>query len=140
MKKGARNNGFDLNNRNTIFSTVPFFKDHLKLQIEAAGGTVYSNFENVPTNKYRTCFLLSPFPCLTAKFVQCLASNITVSYLLNYSHYHSNRQLDVCVQFFWKNLWFKSRYFESRIMKENKWHCYPLLSVTELLILIVVLY
>lgn len=78
-KKGSRSNGFDLNNRNTVFSTVPFFKDHLKQQIESAGGTVYSNFENVPVNKYRSCFLLSPFPCITAKYVQCLSANITVS-------------------------------------------------------------
>lgn len=60
---------------------MPFFKDYLKQQIEAAGGTVYSNFENVPTNKYRNCFLLAPFPCITAKYVQCLAANITVSFL-----------------------------------------------------------
>lgn len=79
IQKGSRSNGFDLNNRNTVFSTVPFFKDHLKQQIELAGGTVYSNFENVPVNKYRSCFLLSPFPCITAKYVQCLAANITVS-------------------------------------------------------------
>lgn len=62
------------------FSEVPFFKDHLKQQIEAAGGTVYNNFENVPTNKYRNCFLLAPFPCITAKYVQCLAANIPVSF------------------------------------------------------------
>lgn len=77
--KNSRSNGYDLNNKSTTFSTVPFFKDHLKQQIEAAGGTVYSNFENVPANKYRSCFLLAPFPCITAKYVQCLAANITVS-------------------------------------------------------------
>lgn len=61
---------------------VPFFKDHLKQQIESAGGVVYNNFEDVPKKKYRTCCLLAPFPCITAKYVQCLAANITVS--INY--------------------------------------------------------
>lgn len=61
------------------FSTVPFFKDHLKQQIEAGGGIVYNNFEDVPKKKFRTCSLLAPFPCITAKYVQCLAANITVS-------------------------------------------------------------
>lgn len=77
--KIVKSNGYDLSNRSMIFSEVPFFKDHLKQQIEAAGGTVYNNFENVPSNKYRNCFLLAPFPCITAKYVQCLAANITVS-------------------------------------------------------------
>ncbi|XP_031638738.1 mucin-5AC-like [Contarinia nasturtii] len=76
-RQNVRHNGYDFSNRNTVFSSVPFFKDYLKQQIEAAGGTVYSNFENIPTNKYRNCFLLAPFPCITAKYVQCLAANIT---------------------------------------------------------------
>lgn len=70
----------DYKNRTMVFSSVPFFKDHLKQQIEAAGGTVYSNFENVSANKFRSCYLLAPFPCTTAKYVQCLASNIPVSF------------------------------------------------------------
>lgn len=81
MKKTVKTNGHDLSNKNMSFSTVPYFKDYLKQQIESAGGIVYNNFENVPTNKYRTCFLLAPFPCITAKYVQCLASNITVNTL-----------------------------------------------------------
>lgn len=70
---------YDLTNKSMAFSMVPFFKDHLKQQIESAGGVVYNNFEDVPKKKYRTCSLLAPFPCMTAKYVQCLAANITVS-------------------------------------------------------------
>lgn len=70
------------------FSMVPFFKDHLKQQIESAGGVVYNNFEDVPKKKYRACCLLAPFPCITAKYVQCLAANITVSSEFYLRHGH----------------------------------------------------
>lgn len=73
------NNINDLTKKNMNFSTIPFFKDYLKKQIESAGGTVFNNFEDVPKKKYRSCFLLAQYPCTTAKYVQCLAANITVS-------------------------------------------------------------
>lgn len=51
-------------------------KERLKYQIEAGGGVVYSHFEDVPQKKYRNCILIAPRACLTAKYIQCLASNI----------------------------------------------------------------
>lgn len=73
------NNQYDLSNKTMHFSTMPFFKEHIRNQIEAAGGTVYNHFEDIPKNRHRTTVLLAPFPCLTAAYIQCLASNIPVS-------------------------------------------------------------
>lgn len=75
------NHEYDLTNKTMSFTTVPFFKEHLQQQIEFAGGTVYNHFEDIPKNKHRTCVLLAPYPCLTAAYIQCLASNIPVSTL-----------------------------------------------------------
>lgn len=59
-------------------SRTPFFKDHLRKQIEAAGGTVYEHFEDVPKGKYRYVKLVAAHPCATAKYVQCMAADIKV--------------------------------------------------------------
>lgn len=63
----------------TKFSSLPFVKEYLQNQIEAGGGVVYSHFEVIPKNKYKQCKLIAARPCSTAKYVQCLAANITVS-------------------------------------------------------------
>ncbi|XP_035447584.1 TP53-binding protein 1 isoform X1 [Spodoptera frugiperda] len=58
------------------FCDRPFNKERLKEQLEAGGGTVYSHFDDVPKNKYSVCKLIAPRPCLTAKYIQCLAADI----------------------------------------------------------------
>lgn len=58
------------------FSTRPFNKERLKEQLEAGGGVVYSHFDEIPKNKYALCKLIAPRPCLTAKYIQCLASDV----------------------------------------------------------------
>ena len=35
-----------------------------------------SHFDDVPKNKYTVCKLIAPRPCLTAKYIQCLAADI----------------------------------------------------------------
>ncbi|XP_063830242.1 uncharacterized protein LOC135079516 [Ostrinia nubilalis] len=59
-----------------VFCARPFHKERLKEQLEAGGGVVYSHFDDVPKNKYSVCKLISPRPCLTAKYIQCLAADI----------------------------------------------------------------
>lgn len=68
-----------INPNETIFSTLPFVKEYLQNQIEAGGGVIYNHFEDIPKNKYKQCKLIAARPCATAKYVQCLAANITVS-------------------------------------------------------------
>ncbi|XP_045775437.1 TP53-binding protein 1-like isoform X1 [Maniola jurtina] len=58
------------------FCTRPFNKERLKEQLEAGGGTVYSHFDDVPKNKYPVTKLIAPRPCLTAKYIQCVAADI----------------------------------------------------------------
>lgn len=58
------------------FCDKPFNKERLKEQIETGGGIVYSHFDDVPKNKYSVCKLVAPRPCLTAKYIQCLAADI----------------------------------------------------------------
>ncbi|RVE54242.1 hypothetical protein evm_001069 [Chilo suppressalis] len=59
-----------------VFYTKPFNKERLKEQIEAGGGKVYSHFDDVPKNKYTVCKLIAPRPCITAKYIQCLAADV----------------------------------------------------------------
>ncbi|XP_045512173.1 TP53-binding protein 1-like isoform X2 [Pieris brassicae] len=59
-----------------VFCNRPFNKERLKEQLEAGGGTVYSDFEDVPKNKYSVCKLIAPRPCLTMKYILCLAADI----------------------------------------------------------------
>ncbi|CAK1542328.1 unnamed protein product [Leptosia nina] len=58
------------------FCDRPFNKERLKEQLEASGGIVYSDFEDVPKNKYSVCKLIAPRPCLTMKYILCLAADI----------------------------------------------------------------
>ncbi|XP_072937931.1 uncharacterized protein [Epargyreus clarus] len=59
-----------------VFSDRPFNKERLKEQLEAGGGIVHSHFDDVPKNKYSVCKLIAPRPCLTAKYIQCIAADI----------------------------------------------------------------
>jgi tumor suppressor p53-binding protein 1 len=69
-----------MTNRLKKFAILPFVKEHLKNQIEAGGGKVYQHFEDIPKGKYKQCKLIAPHPCVTAKFVQCLAVDIPVGW------------------------------------------------------------
>ncbi|KAJ0175256.1 hypothetical protein K1T71_009397 [Dendrolimus kikuchii] len=60
-----------------VFCDMIFNKERLKEQLEAGGGVVYSHFDEVPKAKYTVCKLIAPRPCLTAKYILCLAANIT---------------------------------------------------------------
>ncbi|XP_046966507.1 TP53-binding protein 1-like [Vanessa cardui] len=78
------------------FSDRPFNKERLKEQLEAGGGTVYSHFDDVPKNKYTVCKLIAPRPCLTAKYIQCLAADIrSVSHAWVITSCTNNRLVDV---------------------------------------------
>ncbi|XP_068622497.1 uncharacterized protein [Battus philenor] len=59
-----------------VFCERPFNKERLKEQLEAGGGIVHSHFDDVPKNKYSVCKLIAPRPCLTAKYIQCLAADV----------------------------------------------------------------
>ncbi|XP_013169995.1 PREDICTED: uncharacterized protein LOC106119506 isoform X1 [Papilio xuthus] len=59
-----------------VFCDKPFNKERLKEQLEAGGGIVHSHFDDVPKSKYSVCKLIAPRPCLTAKYIQCLAADI----------------------------------------------------------------
>lgn len=37
---------------------------------------MFSHFDDVPRGKYNVCKLIAPRPCLTAKYIQCLATDI----------------------------------------------------------------
>ncbi|XP_055909449.1 TP53-binding protein 1-like [Eupeodes corollae] len=66
----------DENNRFKQFSGVPYVKRYIQKQLEAGGAKIYNYFEDVPKNKYKQCKLIAPRPCITAKYVQCIASDI----------------------------------------------------------------
>ncbi|XP_013140540.1 PREDICTED: uncharacterized protein LOC106104890 [Papilio polytes] len=59
-----------------VFCDKPFNKERLKEQLEAGGGIVHSDFELVPRSKYGVCRLIAPRPCLTAKYIQCVAGGV----------------------------------------------------------------
>lgn len=60
------------------FSDYPFVMEYLVKQLKCGGATVYNHFEEIPKAKYKTCILITREPCLTARFIQCLALNMTV--------------------------------------------------------------
>lgn len=59
-------------------SSLPFVRSHLENQIRAGGGVVYQSFESVPKGKYKMCRLIAPYPCLTPKYIQCLAAGVPI--------------------------------------------------------------
>lgn len=69
----------DWKNKQKKFTSLPFIKEHLRSQIIEGGGKVYAHFEDIPKNKYKQCKIIAPNPCITAKYIQCLAAEIPVS-------------------------------------------------------------
>lgn len=61
---------------NDCFSDLPFDLDHLLLQLRYGGATIYEHFEEVPKGKYKSCVVITREPCLTARYIQCLAVNM----------------------------------------------------------------
>lgn len=59
-----------------LFSDLPFDKEHLLLQLQYGGATVYEHFEEIPKGKYKSCIVITREPCLTARYIQCLAVNM----------------------------------------------------------------
>lgn len=60
------------------FSDCPFVMEHLLKQLQCGGATVYGHFEEIPKIKHKSCLLVAKQPCLTARYIQCLAVNMTV--------------------------------------------------------------
>ena len=57
---------------------------------------ISSHFDDLPKNKYSVCKLIAPRPCLTAKYIQCLAADIkSVSHAWVIMSCINNRQMDV---------------------------------------------
>lgn len=61
-----------------LFSDLPFVKDVLTKQLKCGGATVYNHFEEIPKSRIKSCILIAREPCLTARYIQCLAVNMTV--------------------------------------------------------------
>lgn len=72
----AENEKDDLKNKHKQFTKLPFIKEHLRSQITEGGGKVYEHFEDIPKNKYKQCKVIAPHPCVTARYIQCLAAEI----------------------------------------------------------------
>lgn len=58
------------------FSKVPFVKDRLKTQLQMGGATVYNNFDDVPDKMWKSTYLISNRPNISAKYIQCVAAGI----------------------------------------------------------------
>lgn len=57
---------------------------------------ISSHFDDLPKNKYSVCKLIAPRPCLTAKYIQCLAADIkSVSHAWVILSCINDRQMDV---------------------------------------------
>lgn len=60
-----------------LFSDLPFDMEHLLQQLRYGGATIYEHFEEIEKPKYKSTYLITREPCLTARYIQCLAVNIT---------------------------------------------------------------
>jgi hypothetical protein len=58
--------------------TIVFSKSYLTEQIRAGSGKLYDSFEDIPSNKYDSCYLITDRPNQTAKFILCLAYGIQI--------------------------------------------------------------
>lgn len=116
------------------FSSAPFVIEHLTKQLKSSGGVVYSHFEDIPKTKYKGCILIAPEPCVTARYVQSLAVNISaVSHEFVIECCRQNRLLDLAPYLLpsgWSILDEKyvraGRFFDSR-------NSYPLMNRTVLI-------
>lgn len=59
-----------------LFTDKPFNKEHLKEQLEAGGGIVHTHFDDIPRSAYKSCRLISPRPCRTAKYMLCVSADV----------------------------------------------------------------
>jgi hypothetical protein len=59
-------------------SAITFSISYLTEQITAGSGKLCSRFEDFPSNKYDSCYLITDRPNQTAKFILCLAYGIQI--------------------------------------------------------------
>lgn len=69
-------NGASTDSENYKFSTIPFVKDRLKLQLEMGGALVYNTFDDIPQKMWKSTYLISNRPSISAKYIQCIAAGI----------------------------------------------------------------
>lgn len=60
------------------FTNIPFVYDRLELQIRLGQGTILYSTKDIPPNQLNNTYLIAPRPCLTQKYIECLALDITV--------------------------------------------------------------
>lgn len=60
------------------FTTVPFCYNYLVQQITRGGGRVYEHYLLVPIHSRENLFLIAPRPCLTARYIECMARGVTL--------------------------------------------------------------
>lgn len=81
---------------NGLFSDLPFDMEHLLQQLRCGGATIYEHFEEIPKAKYKLCVLITREPCLTARYIQCLAVNmVTVSHAWVIESCRQNKLMDL---------------------------------------------
>ncbi|XP_011695261.1 PREDICTED: uncharacterized protein LOC105454382 [Wasmannia auropunctata] len=56
----------------------PFVRDRLRTQIEAGGGKVYEEFDQIPKDEYENTMLVTNVPNTTSKSILCLSAGIPV--------------------------------------------------------------
>lgn len=61
---------------NYVFSRVPFVYNHLVAQIKLGGGKIFESYSNVPSELIKNLVLIAPKPCLTARYIECMAFNV----------------------------------------------------------------
>jgi hypothetical protein len=59
-------------------SHILFNKSYLTEQITAGSGKLCCSFEDVPKDKYDSCYLITDRPNQTEKFILCLAYGIQI--------------------------------------------------------------
>lgn len=75
------------------FSSYRFVKDRLRMQLEAGGGTVLESLDDVPEDRLRDTILIANRPCLTAKYISCLAKAVKI---INHDYVIQRVKGDTC--------------------------------------------
>ncbi|XP_049827733.1 TP53-binding protein 1-like isoform X2 [Schistocerca gregaria] len=75
------------------FSSYRFVKDRLRMQLEAGGGTVLESLDDVPEDRLRDTILIANRPCLTAKYICCLAKAVKI---INHEFVIQRTKGDMC--------------------------------------------